>query len=98
MNNRTGEGQLPKPRRWGRVVDVVEGGVLYTEDAERLVLAGIDWPADAQQRAAAENRLSELVGDKIVFYETAGVDGLGRMAAEVWVDERNVNDVMRDVV
>ena len=96
--DRTGEGEFLRPRRWGRVVDVVEGGVLYTEDAERLVLVGIDWPADEHQRTAAENRLSELVGDKIVFYDAVETDRLGRLLAEVWVDEKNVNNAMRDVV
>ena len=84
------------PRRWGRVVDVVEGGVLYTEDAERLVLAGIDWPEDETERAGVENRLSELVGDKIVFYDVVGTDQLGRLLAEVWVDEKSVNKTLRN--
>ena len=84
-----------RPRRWGRVVDVVEGGVLYTEDAERVVLAGVDWPADEAQRSELENRLSELVGDKIVYYDVAGTDGLGRLLAEVWVDDTNVNKTLR---
>ena len=84
-----------RPRRWGRIVDVVEGGVLYTEDAERVVLAGVDWPADETQRSALENRLSELVGDKIVYYDVTGTDGLGRLVAEVWVDDRSVNKMLR---
>jgi endonuclease YncB( thermonuclease family) len=84
------------PRRWGRVVDVVEGGVLYTEDAERLVLAGIEWPVDEATRVKAEHQLSELVGDKIVFYEVVGADQLGRLLAEVWVEERSVNNTLRN--
>ncbi len=102
MSNRTGapsgEGDLSSPRRWGRIVDVVEGGVLYTEDAERLVLAGVGWPANDQLRAAAENRLSALVADKIVFYNEVETDRLGRLLAEVWVDGRSVNKAMREVV
>jgi endonuclease YncB( thermonuclease family) len=86
---------IGRPRRWGRVVDVVEGGVLYTEDAERLVLTGVDWPKDETQRSALENRLSELVGDKIVYYDVTGTDDLGRLLAEVWVDERSVNKTLR---
>ena len=42
-------GDVPKPRRWGRVADVIEGGVIYMEDAERLVLAGITLPSDPDQ-------------------------------------------------
>ena len=84
-----------RPRRWGRVVDVVEGGVLYTEDAERLVLAGIDWPRDETERAGVENRLSELVGDKIVYYEVLETDQLGRLLAEVWIEDTSVNRTLR---
>ncbi len=79
-------------------MDVVEGGVLYTEDAERLVLMGVDWPTDGTQRSALENRLSELVEDKIVYYDVIGTAGLGRLLAEVWVDDTSVNKTLRSQV
>ncbi len=74
---------------------MVEGGVLYIEDAERLVVAGVDWPTDETQRSALENQLSELVGDKIVYYDVTGADELGRLLAEVWVEDRSVNKTLR---
>ncbi len=82
-------------RRWSRVVDVIEGGVLYTEDAERLVLSGVRLPDNAERRAQAEAFLMEMVSDKIVFYEVHGSDGLGRLNAEVWVDDVHVNEALR---
>ena len=84
-----------KPRRWGRVVDVVADGVIYTEDAERLVLAGIRWPEKAEARAQAEAVLTDMVSDKIVFYESLGTDSLGRVLAEVWVNGAHVNAALR---
>lgn len=84
-----------RPRRWGRVVDVMGGGAIYTEDAERLVLEGVRWPDAAERRAEAEAYLTGLVHDKIIFYEVSGVDGLGRLRAEVWVGEQHVNALLR---
>ncbi|MBI4236035.1 MAG: thermonuclease family protein [Chloroflexi bacterium] len=84
-----------EPRRWGRVVDVVGGGVIYTEDAERLVLAGVRWPQPPERRAEAEAFLTSLVHDKIVFYQVTGTDSLGRLMAEVWVEGAHVNNALR---
>lgn len=82
-------------RRWGRIVDVIEGGVLYTEDAERLVLSGVRMPDDPQRRAKAEALLMDMVSDRIVFYEVSGSDTLGRLKAEVWIDDLNVNGALK---
>ena len=84
-----------KPRRWSRVVDVVENGVIYTEDAERLILAGVTLPTDADRRAQAEAYLAELLSDTIVFYHAMESDSLGRLLAEVWVGNVHVNDALR---
>ena len=84
-----------RPRHWGRVMDVVQGGVLYTEDAERLVLTGVRWPDAPDELAKAEAALMMLVNDKIVFYDVVGADDLGRLQAEVWVDGVNVNRALR---
>ena len=86
---------VESPRRWSRVVDVVENGVIYTEDAERLILDGVTLPTDADRRAQAEAYLAELVSDTIVFYRSMGSDSLGRLKAEVWVGNVNVNDALR---
>ncbi len=86
---------VESPRRWSRVVDVVENGVIYTEDAERLILADVTLPTDADRRAQAEAYLAELVSDTIVFYRATESDSLGRLKAEVWVGNVNVNDSLR---
>ena len=88
-------GDSTPPRRWGRVADVIEGGVMYMEDAERLVLASVTLPSDPDRRGQAEAYLSELVADTIVFYEASESDSLGRLIAEVWVGDVNVNDALR---
>ena len=90
-----GPGGAARPRRWGRVADVIEGGTLYMEDAERLVLAGVTLPSEPARRGQAEAYLSELVADTIVFYEAGEADGLGRLTAEVWAGDVNVNDALR---
>ena len=89
------QAEPPRPRRWGRVADVIEGGVIYMEDAERLVLAGVTLPSDPTRRERAQEYLSELVADTIVFYEAGEPDSLGRLKAEVWVGDVNVNDALR---
>ena len=45
------QNQDPQPKRWGRVVDVVSDGILYMEDAERLKLNGVVFPADFKRRS-----------------------------------------------
>ena len=91
----TSDHDAERPRRWGRVMDVVQGGVLYTEDAERLVLTGVRWPDTPDELAKAEAALMMLVNDKIVFYDVLGADQLGRLQAEVWVDGFNVNRALQ---
>tara|TARA_Y100000590_G_scaffold426175_1_gene534971 strand:- start:836 stop:1123 length:288 start_codon:yes stop_codon:yes gene_type:complete len=81
-------------KRWGRVVDVVESGVLYMEDAERLVLQEVKFPASPDKRAQAEALLMDLVSDKIIYYSVSGVDSLGRLESRVWVDDVEVNKLM----
>ena len=77
------------------MADVIEGGVIYMEDAERLVLAGVTLPSDPDRHARAHTFLSELVADTIVFYEASEADALGRLKAEVWVGDVNVNNALR---
>ena len=50
-------------KRWGRVVDVVESGVLYMEDAERLILHQVKLPDSPDKRAQAEALLMDLAND-----------------------------------
>ncbi len=83
-------------KRWGRVVDVVESGVLYMEDAERLILHQVKLPDSPDKRAQAEALLMDLVSDKIIYYSVSGVDSLGRLQSRVWVDEVEVNKLMID--
>ncbi len=95
MTSNGDPGDPPRPRRWGRVADVIEGGVIYMEDAERLVLADVTLPSDPDRMAQAHAYLSELVADTIVFYEATESDSLGRLIAEVWVGDVNVNNALR---
>ncbi len=69
--------------------------MIYMEDAERLVLAGITLPTNPDRHAQAHAYLSELVADTIVFYEASESDSLGRLKAEVWVGDVNVNNALR---
>jgi hypothetical protein len=87
--------QEERPRRWARIVDVLEDASLYTEDAERLRLAGVRLPSDAGERAEALHLLAELVHDKIVFFHVVREGGRGALEAEVWVQETHVNDALR---
>ena len=50
-------------KRWGRVVDVVESGVIYMEDAERLILYQVTLPNVPDKRAEAEALLMTTVSD-----------------------------------
>lgn len=83
-------------KRWGRVVDVVESGVLYMEDAERLILDQVKFPDAPDKRAEVEALLMNTVSDKIVYYSVSGVDKLGRLESTVWVDGVEVNKLIRD--
>ncbi|MFL2640541.1 MAG: hypothetical protein ACJ0OL_04380 [Dehalococcoidia bacterium] len=83
-------------KRWGRVVDVVESGVIYMEDAERLILYQVKLPDVPDKRAEAEALLMTTVSDKIIYYSVSGVDELGRLESTVWVDGVEVNKLMRD--
>ena len=83
-------------KRWGRVVDVVESGVLYMEDAERLILHQVKFPDAPDKRAEIEALLMNTVADKIVYYSVSGVDKLGRLESTVWVDGVEVNKLIRD--
>ncbi len=69
--------------------------MIYMEDAERLVLAGITLPSDPERRAQAHAYVSDLIADTIVFYEASESDSLGRLIAEVWVGDVHVNDALR---
>ena len=61
-------------KRWGRVVDVVESGVLYMEDAERLILHQVKLPDSPDKRAQAEALLMDLVSDKIIYYGAVAIE------------------------
>ncbi len=85
----------PAARRWGRVADVMEDGVIYLEDAERLILADAALPPDPDRYVEAHTYLSSLVADTIVFYAVRDTDDLGRLISEVWVGDVHVNDALR---
>ena len=82
-----------RPRRWARIVDILEDGTLYTE---RLRLAGIRWPQDGVERASRLHELALLVHDQIVFFEVTGEGDMGTLEVEVWVGETRVNGAFGD--
>jgi hypothetical protein len=87
---------MDRPTRWTHVLDILEDGALYTEDAERLVLAGVRMPADQMERAKAFHELAELVHDKVMFYTVVREGPRGVLEAEIWVDDVHVNSVLRE--
>ncbi len=87
---------MERPTRWTRIVDVLEDGSLYTEEAERLFPAGVRLPADPALRARALYELAEMVQDKIMFYTVVGEGTHGILHADMWVGETHVNAVLEE--
>lgn len=84
------------------VLRVIDGDTIDLDDLKKKVtvrLVGIDAPElgkgkyDSSQPFArvAENHLTGLVGNRIVDLKAFGTDRYGRMLAEVFVDNKNVN-------
>jgi hypothetical protein len=90
------QNQDPQPKRWGRVVDVVSDGILYMEDAERLKLNGVVFPADFKKRNKLEALLMDLVSDKIIYYIVLDTDRMGRLNVNAWIDEISINDSIQN--
>lgn len=84
------------PRRWTRILDILEDGSLYTEEAERLWVTGITIPSDEEQRAEALYELAELVSDKVVFFAITDTRPNGILEVSLNVAGVNVADAMRE--
>ena len=76
------------------VTKVIDGDTFET--ANRTVrLEGVDTPEKGDPDFdAATNALRSLVGGEIVSIEVVG-RSYGRVVAQVWVNGRSVNDIMR---
>jgi hypothetical protein len=88
------QGNEQTPQRWARIVDILDDGTLYTEDAERLWPIGIEFPNGGDQKAEALHLLSELTNDKIVFFSVHAVNRKGILQVTLWSDQKNVNELL----
>ena len=82
------------PQRWARIVDVLDDGTLYTEDAERLWPIGTRLPSGNDERAEALHALSELTNDKIMFFTAHAVNEKGVLQVTLWLGQENVNEIL----
>ena len=82
------------PQRWARIVDILDDGTLYTEDAERLWPIGTRLPSENDERAEALHSLSELTNDKIIFFTTHTVNEKGVLQVTLWSGQENMNEIL----
>ena len=87
-------GNEQNPQRWARIVDILDDGTLYTEDAERLWPIGIRLPNGEDERAQALHFLSELTSDKIIFFTVHAVNRKGILQVTLWSNQKNLNDLL----
>ena len=82
-----------------RVTRIVDGDTFRTSIRRNSVrLADVYAPEKGQRGAVmATKALRRLIGGKIVSIQTVG-RSYGRAVAEVWVDGRSVNAIMRKVI
>ncbi len=78
-------------------VEVIDGDTLRT-DGERIRLEWVHAPEKGQPDwQKAKSDLEQLVLNKIIRYEGQARDKWGRLIAQVWVDNLNVNQKMKDL-
>lgn len=78
--------------------EVVDGDTFNTADGERIRLEGVNCPEKGQPGwERAKGALERLILNKAVRYEGVARDQWGRLIAQVWVDQVNVNEAMRRV-
>ena len=82
------------PQRWARIVDILNDGTLYTEDAERLWPIGTRLPSGDSEKAEALHALSELTNDKIMFFTVHAVNTKGVLQVTLWSDQQDVNKIL----
>ena len=74
---------------------VIDGDTFDTNTGIRIRLARVYAPpVDTQRGQAAKVFLESLILNKTITYEVVAKDTYGRSVAEVWVDGKNVNDLM----
>lgn len=82
-----------------KVTRVIDGDTFKTSIRRNSVrLANVYAPERRRPgAAAATNALRSLIGGKIVRIQTIG-RSYGRAVAEVWIDGRSVNAIMRKII
>ena len=74
---------------------VISGNTFDTDTNIRIKLARVDTkPIFNKEGAAAKMQLESLIADNVITYEPVRNEPDGSIVAEVWVREKNVNDVM----
>ena len=77
-------------------VGVVDGGTFNTNREIRIRLARVNVPSiNTLEGQHAKALLESLILPSFITYNLVTRDTYGRSVAEVWVDKKNVNDVMR---
>lgn len=77
-------------------IRIVDGDTFDTNTGVRIRLARVYAPRiETKEGRRAETILESLILNKGVNYEVVSIDIYGRSVAEVWVDNTNVNDIMR---
>jgi len=81
-----------------RVIKVIDGDT-FTVTGDTIRLADVDAPElDEPSGLQAKQRLRDLIEGKDVEYEEQARDVYGRIVAEVWVGNVDVNATMRSFV
>ena len=71
-------------------IDVQDGNTFRTDTQIWIRLARVN-----TQRLGAQKMLKSLIYHKNIYYESVSIDTNGRIVAEVWLDDININDYMR---
>lgn len=81
-------------KKTAQVVEVIDGDS-FKIPRDEIRLENVDAPELGSANALkAKIKLENLIWKKIVEYEEQARDDYGRLVAQVWVDNINVNDVM----
>ena len=81
-----------------KVKKVIDGDTFeITDDVIRL--EGVDAPEiDAEDGESCKEKLEELILDEEVEYVEKARDDYGRLVAQVWVGDVDVNETMNDFI
>jgi len=81
------------------VTRVIDGDTFDVAAGVRIRLENVDAPEiDAPQGPVAKNKLEELILHRYVEYKEKTRDEYGRIVAQVWEDDTNVNELMNEFI